>query len=193
MPPTMPPRSRGEVWLHARVARFVAFLRAVNVGARRVAMTVARGVLQKLGCANVSSFVNSGNLLFDATGTPTGLETTIRAALEDAFTLELTTFVRTERQVRALATAEPFGTIAPGHTHFVVLPLTPLTIDEHRAVEALSNNQDEVVVIGRDMHWLIRDRSARTSLDSTTWKRALPDNPTTARNVTMVERLVRKL
>jgi uncharacterized protein (DUF1697 family) len=173
--------------------RYVAFLRAVNVGKRRVDMATARKVLEHLGLTDVSSFVNSGNLLFTATGRPAALEKRIRVALEDTFGFELTTFVRTAAQVRSMATEKPFGTIAPGHTHFVLLPLNPLSATERAAAEGLSNELDEVVLVGRDLHWLIRDRSVNTSLDAKAWRRALPDNPTTARNVTMVERLVDKL
>lgn len=175
------------------MARYVAFLRAVNLGKRRVDMATARKVLEQLGLTEVSSFINSGNLLFTATGRTTTLEKRIRAALEEQYGFEITTFVRTAEQVRTLATEKPFGTIAAGHTHFVLLPLTPLTAAQQHAAEALSNKTDEVVLVGRDLHWLIRDRSINTSLDGKAWRRALPDVPTTARNVTMIERLVGKL
>jgi uncharacterized protein (DUF1697 family) len=173
--------------------RFVAFLRAVNVGKRRVDMATARKTLESLGYADVASFVNSGNLLFTASGQAAKLERAIRAALEDTFGFEVTTFVRTAAQVKALATDKPFGPLKPGHTHFVLLPLTRLTAAERRAVETMSNERDEVVVRGRDVHWLIRERSIETSLGPRQWKQALPGNPTTARNVTMIERLVAKL
>jgi uncharacterized protein (DUF1697 family) len=173
------------------VARFVAFLRAVNIGGRRVAMATARNVIAELGFDQVSSYVNSGNLLFTATRKPS--ESTIRSAMEDAFGFELTTFVRTARQVKALATEKPFGVIAPGHTHFALLTLNPLTATEKQAVEALSNDHDEVVVRGRDVHWLIRSRSPETTLGPRQWLQALPDNPTTARNTTMLARLAEKL
>jgi uncharacterized protein (DUF1697 family) len=175
------------------MARFVAFLRAVNVGGRRVTMSTARDVLEELGFDQVGSYANSGNLLFSATGRAADHETAIRSALEEAFGFELTTFVRTARQVRALATDKPFGDIAPGHTHFALLPLRRLSAAEKKAVEALSNDHDEVVVRGRDVHWLIRSRSPETTLGPGQWKQALPDNPTTARNTTMLRRLVEKL
>lgn len=173
--------------------RFVAFLRAVNVGNRRVDMTTARTTLVSLGYEDVASFVNSGNLIFTASGEPPELEDAIRSVLESTYGFELTTFVRTAAQVEALATDKPFGQIAPGHTHFALLPLTPLTAKERRAVEAMSNERDAVVVRGRDVHWLIRARSIETSLGPRQWKQALPGNPTTARNVTMIERLAAKL
>jgi uncharacterized protein (DUF1697 family) len=175
------------------MARFVAFLRAVNLGKRQVAMATARQVLEELGFEQVSSYVNSGNLLFSTSGKTSDHEAAIRPALEDIFGFEITTFVRTEAQVRDLATAKPFGLIATGHTHFALLPLTPLTASEKRAVEALSNEHDEVVVLGRDMHWLIRSKSTETTLGPKRWKEALPANPTTARNTTMLAKLAEKL
>jgi uncharacterized protein (DUF1697 family) len=147
--------------------------------------------MTELGFDEVSSYVNSGNLLFTATRKPS--ESTIRSAMEDAFGFELTTFVRTARQVRALASEKPFGVIASGHTHFALLTLNPMTATEKKAVEALSNDHDEVVVRGRDVHWLIRSRSPETTLGPRQWLQALPDNPTTARNTTMLARLAEKL
>jgi uncharacterized protein (DUF1697 family) len=175
------------------VARFVAFLRAVNVGRRRVAMATAREVLTGLGYDEVGSYVNSGNLLFSATGKADHLEAAIRSALEAEFGFELTTFVRTAAQVRALVDARPFGELANGHTHFALLPLTRLTAREKWAVEAMSNDRDEVLVRGRDVHWLIRAKSTETSLGPKRWLDALPGNPTTARNMTMLTKLADRL
>jgi uncharacterized protein (DUF1697 family) len=176
------------------MARYVAFLRAVNLaGHRKVPMATARQVLDGLGFDEVASFVNSGNLLFTATGKTVDHEGAIRAALEAEFGFEVTTFVRTAAQVKALATEKPFGPIAAGDTHFALLPLTRLTAAETTAVEALSNDHDQVLVRGRDVHWLIRSKSTETSLGPKQWKQALPDNPTTARNTTMLAKLLLKL
>lgn len=158
-----------------------------------MAMATARLALEGLGFEDVASYVNSGNLLFTATGKTADHEAAIRAALEAEHGFEVTTFVRTAAQVKALATEKPFGAIAAGETHFVMLALTRLTAAETQAVEALSNAHDEVVVRGGDMHWLIRSKSSDTTLGPKQWKQALPDNPTTARNTTMLAKLLPKL
>jgi len=173
--------------------RFVAFLRAVNVGKRTVAMAAARQVLEKCGFDDVESFINSGNLIFSADGSATDHEAVIREALENVFGFEITTFVRTARQVHELATAKPFGVIGAGHTHFALLTLTKLTAKEKNAVEAMSNDHDSVLAVGRDVHWLIRSKSTETTLGPKEWKEALPGNPTTARNLTMIAKLAGKL
>ena len=89
------------------MARYVAFLRAVNLGRRRVAMATACTLLTGLGLGEVSSYVNSGNLLFTATGSAGTHEAAIRTALENEFGFEITTFVRTAAQVRALVERAP--------------------------------------------------------------------------------------
>lgn len=176
------------------MAVYVAFLRAVNVGRRRVAMATACDVLTELGLADVRSYANTGNLIFAGSGAPPlEFERAIRAALEDRFGFELTTFVRTARQVREFVDARPFGAIAAGHTYFGLLTQTKLTPGRRRAVEALSNDRDEVVARGRDVHWLIRAKSTETSLGPKRWLEALPGISTTARNMTLLNRLARTL
>jgi uncharacterized protein (DUF1697 family) len=175
------------------MARFVGFLRAVNVGNRRVSMAECIHALQGLGYDDPASYVNSGNLLFSADGKPAEHEARIRGRLEELYGFEITTFVRTAAEVRAAANRKPFGAIAAGHTHFALLPLTRLTPTEKQAAEALTNEHDEVIVAGRDIHWLIRSKSTETTLEAKHWKQALPGNPTTARNTTMLAKLIGRL
>jgi hypothetical protein len=40
---------------------------------------------------------------------------------------------------------------------------------------------------------LIRSKSTETTLGPKQWKQALPDNPTTARNTTMIGKLIDRL
>lgn len=49
--------------------RHVALLRGINVGnAKRIAMADLRALVEKLGYRNVSTLLNSGNVIFDAAG-----------------------------------------------------------------------------------------------------------------------------
>jgi uncharacterized protein (DUF1697 family) len=181
------------MWSNRSVTRFVAFLRAVNLGRRTVPMASARQLLQDLGYGEVASYVNSGNLLFDGKGKPDEHEAPIRQALEGAFGFEVTTFVRSAAQVRELVSARPFGDLEPGHTHFALLTLTPLSRAEKAAAEGMSNDHDTVLALGRDLHWLIRSRSTETTLGPKEWKQSLPSQATTARNLTMLTKLVERL
>jgi uncharacterized protein (DUF1697 family) len=174
------------------MGRYVAFLRAVNVGSRRVVMATARRVLEDLGFQDVASYVNSGNLLFSTVGTTEELESKIRTSLESEFGFQLTTFARTAKEVQKLVDEKPFR-LASQDTHFVLLPLKRMSANEQKAVLNMANEHDELLISGRDVHWLIHGRSTETTLGPTQWARALPGNPTTARNMKMLSRLFDRL
>ena len=53
--------------------RCVAFLRSINVGSRRLAMTELKQYFEALGLANVVTFIASGNVIFETKTSDTGM------------------------------------------------------------------------------------------------------------------------
>lgn len=106
--------------INGGVATQIAFLRAVNVGKRRVAMRRAVEVLEGLGYEDVWSYINSGNLIFEGSGRRRELEATIGEALEAESGFEVTTFARTAAEIRKILTVKPF-TMVDSDTHLLHL------------------------------------------------------------------------
>jgi len=46
------------------MTRYIAFLRAINVGGHTVKMDTLRALFESLGFLNVETFIASGNVLF---------------------------------------------------------------------------------------------------------------------------------
>ena len=149
-------------------------------------------VCQGLGYADVWSYVNSGNVVFDATGARASVEAAMQKALEDEFGFECTTFVRTATQLRNLLDARPF-TLAAGDTHFVTfLKKAPSTSDAKR-LEGLSNDFDTLVAQGAEVHWRMCGRSTDSHLSKRDWEKILGPLSSTSRNVTMLTKLAGKI
>ncbi len=90
--------------------RYVAFLRAVNVGGRTVAMARLREVLAGLGCDVVRTYLNSGNAFFTAPEADRGeLTARVEAALGETFGFAVPAVLRTLPELRADLAAAPFG------------------------------------------------------------------------------------
>lgn len=170
----------------------IAFLRAVNVGKRRVAMARLVAVCERLGYEDVWTWINSGNAIFDTTGSRASIEKALERALEDEFGFECTTFVRTPAQVRALLESTPF-TVAEGDTHFVTFLKKAPTAGQKAELEALSNDYDTLVVDGADVHWRMRGTSLESTLKGKDWERIIGSVSSSSRNVTMLRRLVAKI
>jgi uncharacterized protein (DUF1697 family) len=173
------------------MARRIAFLRAVNVGKRTVGMARLSEVCVGLGYEHVWTFINSGNVVFDAAGTRTLIETQLGDALQDAFGFEVTTFVRTPGELDAALRLEPFD-VEPGDTYFVTFLKSAPSAATAKALVASSNDFDTLVVHGRDVHWRMHGKSTDTLLTRATWN-LVGVNASTSRNVTMLRKLQSKL
>jgi uncharacterized protein (DUF1697 family) len=169
----------------------IAFLRAVNLGSRRVSMPKLVTVLEGLGFTHVWTFVNSGNAVFDAPGSRGALQQAIERALRDAFGHEIEVFVRTAAELRRIVAAEPFR-LGVGDTHFVTFLKTAPNAATTRALEALSNDFDTLVVQGSDVHWRMKGKSTDSNLRKKDWA-IVGENACTSRNMNMLRRLAAKL
>lgn len=170
----------------------VAFLRAVNLGKRRVVNARLVELFGELGYSDVWTYINSGNVVFDAPGSRAALETAIGAAIEDDVGFEVTTFVRTVAELERIRDEEPFD-VGPGDTYFVTFLKAPLPPARAAELEGLSNDMDSLVVRGRDVHWRMHGKSTETTIPQKDWARIAGKLQTTSRNMTMLCKLLDKL
>lgn len=103
--------------------KYVAFLRAINVGGHTVKMDYLRSLFAALGLANVETFIASGNVIFDSTSKSTkGLEKKIESYLQETLGYAVATFIRSTSELAAIADYQPFSDAelsAEGHTLYV--------------------------------------------------------------------------
>lgn len=110
---------------------YVALLRGINVGGRnKVPMADLRAAVEAGGYSSVRTYIQSGNVCFDAAGPAGGIEADLEALLERELGMELVVVVRSHRQLRSVVQDAPdgFGQ-QPDRFHsdvvFLRSPLTP--------------------------------------------------------------------
>jgi len=170
----------------------IAFLRAVNLGTRTVKMATLVEVVEALGYDQVSTYVNSGNVVFDATGRREAIEQAMENSFEKAFGFEVTTFVRTAAELRKAIAAEPFS-VGSGDTYFLTFLKASPTAEQRRALEDLTNDFDTLVVVGRDVYWRMHGKSTDTQLKTKDWEHIIGQKQSTSRNMTMLRKLAAKI
>ena len=90
--------------------RYVALLRGINVGGRnKVRMADLRTAFEAGGYTDVSTYIQSGNVLFTADGPREQLEDAIEPLLEARFGLPLVVVVRSHQQLRNVVRKAPPG------------------------------------------------------------------------------------
>ena len=142
--------------------RFIAFLRAINVGGgRTVKMQSLRQVFESLGFSKVATFIASGNVVFETTTKDAKtLERKIERALKEALGYEVRTFVRGETELVKIANYQPFPQSKFDETwHSNIIFLADnLNKKLKQDVNALGTNIDAFEVRGREIYWVRRRR-----------------------------------
>jgi uncharacterized protein (DUF1697 family) len=88
---------------------FVALLRGINVGGNTlVPMRALKEVFEKLGFGSVKTYINSGNVVFEASRTsPRILEGSIENALEKRFGTPIRVVVKSRAEMKTIVDALP--------------------------------------------------------------------------------------
>jgi uncharacterized protein (DUF1697 family) len=124
---------------------YVALLRAVNVGGRKLAMTDLRAIAQDAGLESPRTFIASGNLLF----TSTKDEAVVARLLEDRLSRhmggEVPVFIRTARQMADVAKGNPFANEPGSRVAAIFLEKAPAT----DLLENARGIADEELALGR--------------------------------------------
>jgi uncharacterized protein (DUF1697 family) len=139
------------------VFRFVAFLRAINVGGHTVTMEMLRRQFSSLGFKDVETFIASGNVIFTSSGKDeSALRRKIEGRLLNALGYEVRTFLRTDSEVGGVARYAPFtpARIASARTLCVVFLAEPPSPAAKKALMAHRSDADDFHVNGRDVYWL---------------------------------------
>jgi uncharacterized protein (DUF1697 family) len=107
--------------------RYVALIRGINVGGKNlISMADLRAAFEAEGHEAVSTYIQSGNVLFESSAPRAALDAELEPALERHLGLPLLVFLRSRRQFRSIVAGAPdgFGQ-EPGTYHSDVIFLRP--------------------------------------------------------------------
>ncbi len=168
---------------------FIALLRAVNVGGRKVEMEPLRAVADKLGFTEVRTYIASGNLLVTGTGTTASVEAKLEKAIQAKFGIEVPVIVRTAEQWKAYLTT-PFPGPAEAEPNRVVLGLSKSSPRKEAPAELLARakNGESLVLRGDGLWFHYPGGQAETKITPASVDKAV-GSATTARNLNTVRKL----
>lgn len=171
----------------------VAFLRGMNLGGRRIKNEELRVEFEALGFAEVACFRASGNVVFSAKGGEAKLTGEIEAGLGEALGYEVPVFLRSAKELSALAAHEPFDVAdveaSKGKLQVALLPKKPAAKARKQAL-AEASEEDRLAIEGRELYWLPSGGISDSDLDLKAIETAL--GPWTMRTMGTIEQIVAK-
>jgi uncharacterized protein (DUF1697 family) len=171
--------------------RYAAFLRAVNLGRnRRVTGARLKELFEEAGAEEVATFRTSGNVVFEA---PRDMTSELERHLERALGHDMAIFLRSAKQLKAMAEHEPFPAreleASKGKLQVLLLRAKPSAAKQKRVV-ALATDEDRLAFGTRELYWLPSAGTLESELD----RKALDEllGPSTMRTKGTVEQLAAK-
>jgi uncharacterized protein (DUF1697 family) len=176
------------------MGRMVALLRAVNVGGRKLPMAELRALCAVLGWEDVSTYIQSGNVVFTAAGAPDALEKSLEKAIAKQFGLDVPVIVRSAAQWAHYPPGNPFPKAAKDEPNRLMLLLAkrPPEKGAEDVIQARATAGEQVRRAG-DALWIHFPEGAGTSrLTPSLIDRAI-GSPATSRNHRTVMTLMEML
>ncbi len=169
--------------------RRVSLLRGINVGGHHlVPMARLRAIYEALGCGDVTTYLQSGNVVYRRTKAPERVDAEVEAAIRDELDMAVRVIGRTHRDLTRIVAADPFPGVVPAQRLVLFLEATP-TAAVARDLGRVTIGRDEAILIGREFHLHCPDGLGRTKITAMLSDRRL-GVATTGRNWRTVTQLL---
>jgi uncharacterized protein (DUF1697 family) len=173
-------------------SRLVALLRGINLGPhKRIAMPALREALSQSGFDAVRTYVQSGNVVLGARGSPDSVARELERVIAARFGFEVDVVVRTRDELAAVVALDPLGNVAVNPKRYQVTFLASELDPEVTArLEGLRVEPERLVIAGRELYTWHPEGVARSKLWARTASRDGLGVVGTARNWTTVTTLL---
>ncbi|MEW6050839.1 MAG: DUF1697 domain-containing protein [Candidatus Zixiibacteriota bacterium] len=156
-------------------SRYIAFLRAINVGGYVVKMERLRELFESLGFTGVETLIASGNVIFTSDSKAAALERKIESCLMKALGYEVATFVRTDAEVAEISRYQPFADSAfkTAVAFNVGFLAEPLGREGKKMLMTFKTAIDDFHVNGREVYWLCKKKQSESTFSNVAFERVL--------------------
>jgi uncharacterized protein (DUF1697 family) len=181
------------VGLQPTTTRFIAFLRAINVGGHTVKMDHLRKLFEALQFSNVETFIASGNIIFESQAeSAQTLEKQIESHLRKALGYEVATFIRSASELAAIAKYQPFAAseLEGNSLYIAFLPAPPASAAQQKLL-TFQTEIDSFHIHKREIYWLCRKKLSDSMFSGALLEKTI-GMPATMRNSTTVKKLAAK-
>jgi len=169
-------------------ARHVSLLRGINVGGNnKIPMARLREVYESVGCSDVATYLQSGNVVFRRTA-PTNAGAEVAAVLKRDVGLDIAILDRTHDELVRIMADDPFPTADPSK-RVVVFLSDALTAAQVAELSTIATGRESLTARSRELHLHCPDGLGRSKLAVAVGKKQL-GVVATARNWRTVSALV---
>jgi uncharacterized protein (DUF1697 family) len=140
--------------------KYAAFLRGINVGGKnKIKMETLREMCAALGYQNVTTYINSGNVIFEIAeeADDKTLAAEIERAIRADFALDIKVMTRSIDEIKTIIENNPFaGQFENDKDLHVFFLDEPLSAEKREILVSTNNENEQYAVSNREIFCLLR-------------------------------------
>ncbi len=176
--------------------KYIAFLKAINVGGHTVKMDQLKKLFEKISFTNVETFIASGNVIFETKSKNVdSIKNKIETDLEKFLGYKVATFIRTTKELKEIAAYKPFNESdlnSEQNSLYIGFLDSQPDKDSQKKVLSLSDVANEFHFNNNELYWLCRKNFSDSGITGKSLEKAL-GMETTIRNATTIKKMAAKL
>jgi uncharacterized protein (DUF1697 family) len=135
---------------NARAVTYAALLRGVNVGGKnKLPMADLRQLFEKLGFADVRSYIQSGNVVFSSERVPDSAA--LQTAIHTEFGITTSVIMRSSTELASVPRHNAFPDVEEASLHVGFMALPP-TVASLEGLDVDRFGSERFAVVGRDLY-----------------------------------------
>jgi uncharacterized protein (DUF1697 family) len=168
---------------------YVVLLRGINVGGKaKIAMAALRDTCAAIGCEDVATYIQSGNVVLKSKLTADKLRAALEEAIAEEFGFNPAVMIRTAKEISAVVDRNPYAGSDDQTVHVGFLHAAPDAATK-KCLAAIDCAPEELTAVGRDIYLHLPNGVGRAALP-VQMERCLRPIPVTVRNWRTVTKLV---
>ena len=175
--------------------KYIAFLKAINVGGHTVKMDHLKKLFEQMSFEKVETFIASGNVVFETKSkTVDSIKKKIEAELEKSFGYKVATFIRTTDELKNISEYKALNKSDLNNENNTLyigfLDSTPSKENQNK-VNAMQDAANEFHFNNKELYWLCRKNFSDSGITGNKLEKALGMS-TTVRNLTTINKIAVK-
>lgn len=162
---------------------FISLLRGINVGGKnRVSMTALKALLEDINFKNVSTYIQSGNVIFSTAENDTlVISKKIESGIEKKLGIRVPVITRTTVELKKAIAQNPFSKLKDRGLESIYITYLerPCKVAEVIVVKGCSYPPDEFIIMGQEIYIYCPNGYGNTKLNNNFFENKLKIKATT--------------
>jgi len=170
--------------------KYAAFLRGINVaGQKLIRMAALKAMMEELGYDQVSTYIQSGNILFESNEkTTASIEQIIKKGIKDTFTFDVPVIVLPVSRIVEILNNNPFATSGAEESkiYYTLLGSIPNNENAQRLI-SMANETDSFIVYENVVYIKVSVKYSDSKFSNNMIEKVLKVEATTRNHATLLK------